>query len=158
VTWINARGRLHAQIATEDNGGVTMYSNILLPVAFEEGARHEPSIEIARALADDGATITLLHAFERPPAYAMSYIPADLMKATRDGIDAELQKIAKKVPGAQTVVVDGHPGRSICDWTEKNGVDLIVMASHRPGFSDVIWGSTAAHVVRHVSCAVHVQR
>lgn len=135
-----------------------MYSNILVPIAFEEGARHEPSLKIARTLASEGGTITLLHVFERPPAYAMSYVPQDLLKATRDGILEELETIAKGVPGSSTAVVDGHPGRSICDWAEKEGVDLIVMASHRPGFSDVIWGSTAAHVVRHVACAVHVQR
>jgi nucleotide-binding universal stress UspA family protein len=135
-----------------------MYTNILVPVAFEEGAHHEPCLRVARTLASDGATITLLHAFERPPAYAMNYVPTDLLKATRDGILAELQSMEEGLPGGRAVVVDGHPGRSICDWADRKGVDLIVMASHRPGFSDVIWGSTAAHVVRHVACAVHVQR
>ena len=135
-----------------------MYSNILVPVAFEEGAHHETCLQIARTLASEGSKITLFHAFERPPAYAMNYVPTDLLKATRDGVLAELEAIKKDVPGGEVVVIDGHPGRSICDWADKEGVDLIVMASHRPGFSDVIWGSTAAHVVRHVSCAVHVQR
>ena len=46
-----------------------------------------------------------------------------------------------------------HPSKE-----PREGVDLIVLASHRPEFTDVIWGSTAGHVVRHVSCAVHVQR
>ncbi len=135
-----------------------MYSNILVPVAVEEGARHDASIKVARALASEGATITLLHAFETPPSYAMHYIPADLMQATRDGIQSELEAMAERLPGGRAVIVEGHAGRAICDWAESDGVDLIVMASHRPEFTDVIWGSTAAHVVRHVSCAVHVQR
>ena len=127
-----------------------MYSNILVPVAFEDGAQHEASLNIARKLASDGAKITLFHALETPPAYALQYVPADIV--------AELQGIAEGVPGGHAVLVDGHPGRSICEWAATDGVDLIVMASHRPGMSDVIWGSTAAHVVRHVACAVHVQR
>ena len=32
-----------------------MYSNILVPVAFEDGAQHEASLNIARKLASDGA-------------------------------------------------------------------------------------------------------
>lgn len=135
-----------------------MYSNILVPVALEQGANNAGPLKVAQALASEGARITLLHAFETPPAYAMHYIPADLVKATRDGIKEELNTLLKDVPGGKGVVVDGPPGRSISEWAAANDVDLVVMASHRPGISDVIWGSTAAHVVRHVSCAVHVLR
>lgn len=135
-----------------------MYSNILIPVALEEGESVAASLKVARALADEGAQITLLHAFESPPAYALSYVPADLVKATRDGIQAELDTLSRDVPNGRALVVDGHPGRSITNWASENAADLIVMASHRPGMGDVIWGSTAAHVVRHVACAVHVLR
>lgn len=135
-----------------------MYSNIVVPVTFEEGARQAQSLKIARALASEGARITLLHVFESPPSYALQYIPEDLITANRDGIRAELDAMAKDVPGGNGVLVNGHPGRSICDWVKDNGADLVVMASHRPAFGDVIWGSTAAHVVRHVACAVHVWR
>ena len=55
-------------------------------------------------------------------------------------------------------VVEGHAGRSIVDYAEKNGVDLIVIASHRPGLQDFFLGSTAARVVRHAQCCVHVLR
>jgi nucleotide-binding universal stress UspA family protein len=33
-----------------------------------------------------------------------------------------------------------------------------VIASHRPGMADLLIGSTAAQVVRHAPCAVHVLR
>ena len=37
-------------------------------------------------------------------------------------------------------------------------IECIVMGSHKPGFSDYLLGSTAARVVRHAPCAVHVYR
>ena len=135
-----------------------MYSNILVPVAMEENEDFRAPLAVARALASEGAAITLLHVFEQPPAYALHYVPADLMKATRDGIVSALEAAVADLPGGRAVVIDGAPGRSISDWAARHGVDLIVMASHRPGMGDVIWGSTAAHVVRHVACAVHVLR
>ena len=56
------------------------------------------------------------------------------------------------------VVVDGHSARTILDYAEEHGVDCIVMASHRPDITDYFLGSTAARVVRHAACAVHVLR
>lgn len=56
------------------------------------------------------------------------------------------------------VVVEGHSGRTILDYAEETGSDLIVIASHRPGMGDMLMGSTATQVVRHAKCAVHVLR
>ncbi|MEP4424264.1 MAG: universal stress protein, partial [Nitratireductor sp.] len=36
--------------------------------------------------------------------------------------------------------------------------DVIVIASHKPGLQDYLIGSTAARVVRHAACSVHVMR
>ena len=42
--------------------------------------------------------------------------------------------------------------------TNESGADLLIIASHRPGLQDYFLGSTAAHVVRHAACSVHVIR
>jgi len=41
---------------------------------------------------------------------------------------------------------------------QEKGVDLIIIASHRPGLQDYFLGSTAAKVVRHAKCSVLVIR
>jgi nucleotide-binding universal stress UspA family protein len=56
------------------------------------------------------------------------------------------------------MVLYGHPAQSILDFASNNGVECIVIASHKPGLSDYLIGSTAARVVRHAQCAVHVVR
>ena len=136
-----------------------MYRNILVPVAFDDDdSKVKAALDAARALAGEGATITLLHVIESVPSYAIAYMPADFVAETRKAIESELQGLAESVPGGKAVIVDGHSGRTILDYAQDHENDLIVIASHRPGMQDLLIGSTAAQVVRHAKCAVHVLR
>ena len=135
-----------------------MYSNILVPIALDnEDDRIPETIAVAKALSNDCAKITLLHVIESVPSYAVTYIPEDIMTATRKGIATEMARLASE-HDVDSVVIDGHSGRSILDHAEEHGADLIVIASHRPGMQSLLLGSTATHVVRHANCAVHVLR
>ena len=136
----------------------TMYSNILVPVSFDEGRDVSGAIEVAQALAADGAKITLLHVMEHIPAYAISYMPRDYLLESRKAIDKELADMVEDIPGGASEVIEGHAGRTILDWAGEHDVDCIVIASHRPGMQDLLLGSTASMVVRHAACAVHVIR
>ena len=112
-------------------GKSVMYHNILVPVVFDN---------------------------EHVPSYAISYIPQELQDELRVGIRQELDKLAKRMPGAEGHVIEGHSGRTIVEYAKEHRNDLIIIASHRPGLEDYFLGSTASHVVRHASCAVHVVR
>lgn len=137
-----------------------MYKNILVPVAFGEDSdtRVQSASAVAKKLAEDGARVTFLHVLEQIPGYAASYLPPDYIAQARKSIENELEDIASAVPGGIGIVVSGHSGRTILDWAEDNPVDLIVIASHQPGMQDLLLGSTAAQVVRHARCSVHVLR
>ena len=135
-----------------------MYTNILLPVAFDAKLNIEKPLAVARALSAPGGKIHLLHVFETLPGYALQYVPQDMLQATREGVLSEMQSKVAEIDNATAEVADGSPGRAITDWAEDNGVDLIVMASHQPELTDILWGSTAAFVVRHAKCGVHVLR
>lgn len=135
-----------------------MYMNILVPVSFEAERDAKQAIEVAGILAGEGARITLLHVVEHVPSYAISYMSQEFIDETGQAIQAELEKMAEGVENASAVVIEGHSGRSILDWAEKHEADCIVLASHRPGLQDYFLGSTAAQVVRHAGCSVHVLR
>ncbi len=92
------------------------------------------------------------------PSYAMSYMPAGFRDETRVALSRDLAEKAALLDNATSLVIEGHSGRTILEWAAEHGVDCIVMASHRPGISDYFLGSTAARVVRHAPCAVHVLR
>lgn len=135
-----------------------MYHNILVPISFDEDRDTTSTLKLARLLAAPDAKITLLHVVEHIPGYAISYMPADYLHETRLAIEAKLNDLAADLPNAKGVVIVGHSGRSILDWAEEHGPDVIIVASHRPGMQDLLLGSTAAKVVRHATCAVHVVR
>lgn len=135
-----------------------MYKNILLPVVFDQAHDSEASFSAARALAGDDAKFTVLHVMETIPAYAASHIPEDVLTNTRNEVEKALIQSAAALPGAMKVLISGHAGRAIVDYAKEQGIDCIVMASHRPGIEDYFLGSTASRVVRHARCSVHVIR
>lgn len=135
-----------------------MYKNILVPVVFDEGHDTQASYLAARILADDGAKFTVLHVMETVPPYAASQIPDDLLAKSRKEIERTLKQSAAALPGSQAILVSGHAGRVIVDYASQNGIDCIVVASHKPGFANLFLGSTADRVVRHAKCSVHVIR
>ncbi len=135
-----------------------MYDNILVPVVFDETHDTQASFLAARALANEGATFTVLHVMEAIPSYAETQIPADILASSRREVELKLQQAARALPGAKVELISGHAGRSIVDYADQKGADCIVIASHRPGFENFFLGSTADRVVRHAKCAVHVIR
>jgi nucleotide-binding universal stress UspA family protein len=136
-----------------------MYTKILIPVALDHGQKSQQAIEGAKALRADGAEMILLTVLENIPAYVAAEIPSDVFKNVQAETEAEMKALAAGAGGgAQAVVVHGHAGVTIVEYAESHGVDCIVIASHRPEWTDYLIGSTAARVVRHAPCSVHVIR
>lgn len=135
-----------------------MYDNILVPVSFEENRDSHGALEIAKAIRAEGGKLTLLHVMEAVPGYALTYVPEGFHEDMRKSVEEELGKMIEGVENAEVQVVDGHSGRTICDYAADNDKDCIVIASHRPGMQNLLLGSTATQVVRHAKCAVHVLR
>jgi len=135
-----------------------MYKNILVPVAVDHGPHLDDVLALARLLRDEGGRITVLTVAEAIPPYVSQYLPEDQEAKTRAAIHADLQGELQEAPDAEIRVVTGHAGMTIVDYAERHGVDCIVMHSHRPGLKDYFLGSTAARVVRHAPCSVHVIR
>ncbi len=135
-----------------------MYKNILVPITFDETRDSKTALEIAHAISEDGAKITALHVVEEIPSYVAQYLPEGQMAHNVQDNEATLAEKIKDEVGVDVVVIEGHAGHTIVDYAAKNGVDCIVVASHRPGFQDYFLGSTAARVVRHAPCSVHVVR
>ncbi|MHC4221744.1 MAG: universal stress protein [Planctomycetota bacterium] len=136
-----------------------MYKTILVPIDMSHSERGKSMIEIARMQGDEEAQIILLHVIEDIPNWVAAEMPAGILEQSRQTIQEELQAIANAASiKADVVIRSGHPYRTILDKAEEENVDLIVIASHRPGLQDYFLGSTAAKVVRHAKCSVLVVR
>lgn len=135
-----------------------MYKHVLVPIAFDELRDTKGALEIAHAISEEGAKITALHVVEEIPSYVAQYLPEGQMSQNLKDIKTTLAEKVQGEDDIEVVVIEGHAGHAIVDYAADNGVDCIVVASHRPGFQDYFLGSTAARVVRHATCAVHVVR
>jgi universal stress protein F len=140
------------------NRRASMYKNIAVPVSFDQDRDVASAVGVAKCLADTGARITFLHVMEIVPAYVVDIIPQQTFTARTEEIDRRLKELTDGIENASAAVIDGAAGRTITKWASDNGADCIVIASHRPVMSDILLGSTAAWVVRHANCAVHVVR
>lgn len=134
-----------------------MYKNIIVPMALDHGIG-EHSVEIARKLLADGGTITALHVHEAPQGTVGAYVDDGVIQGAFDRAKTRLDERVAAMPGVTAMIVKGHSGRTIIDTAKELQADCIVMGSHKPGLIDYFLGSTAARVVQHAHCAVHVAR
>ena len=136
-----------------------MYTNILVPIVFDHGEKSANSLKVAQQLLDDGGEITLLFVMEEVPSYASSYLPEGLAQQQHDDAINGLHEIAKGIAApCEVAVLHGHAYSRILEYSKAKDSDCIVIASHKPGFEDYFLGSTAARVVRHAKCGVHILR
>ena len=135
-----------------------MYKNILVPVAVDHDPKTERALTVARLLKDEGGRITLLTVLEAVPEFIMNQLPEGQLEHNRDEMKKGLSEDMAGADDVDIAVVSGHAGRTILDFAGEQGIDCIVMNSHRPDLTDYFLGSTAARVVRHARCAVHVLR
>lgn len=136
-----------------------MFKTILVPIDMAHIAKGKGIIDIAAQHGAAGAKIILLNVAEEIPGWAAAELPAGLLEESRAQSEADLKAIAAASGIAMDVEVrTGHPYKTILEVAEEKGVDLIIVASHRPGLQDYFLGSTAAKVVRHATCSVLVIR
>lgn len=71
---------------------------------------------------------------------------------------AWLDDLARTVPGAVPVLLEGLPGPEIVRWAGASGVDLLVAARHHGGWGAAVLGSVTRHLVDRAPCPVLVVR
>jgi len=136
-----------------------MYKTILVPIEMAHVAEGKANIDLATKHAAEGAKIILLNVVEDIPNWAAVELPAGLMEQSIESAQSELKAIATAAGLKMEVAVrTGHSYNTILDVAKEKDVDLIIIASHRPGLQDYFLGSTAAKVVRHANCSVLVVR
>lgn len=135
-----------------------MYKNILVPVLLDSSRSTQASYEVARALADEDAKFTVIHVLEAVPVYVEAQIPTEALAESHKVAEAALRRSVEDFPDVAIALVSGHSGQTILEYAEANAIDCIILASHQPNVTDFFLGSTAARVVRHAKCAVHVIR
>ncbi|MCD1635044.1 universal stress protein [Martelella mediterranea] len=136
-----------------------MFTKIIVPVDISTLDKGADIFRKAASLLDEGGKIILLHVVEEVPSYLAIDMPADLIANATDEAQDKLVKLRDDTGiDAEIELRSGPPAREILACAKEQGADLIIIASHRPDFSNYLLGSTADRVVRHAVCSVLVRR
>jgi universal stress protein F len=136
-----------------------MYKKIVVPVEMGQLDKGEKILAKAQALLDADGVIVLINIVEAMPSYMTIDLPADFLDASLKDAEKKLAALETKFSAsAKRIVRVGSPAREIMAVAEEEAADLIVIASHRPGFTNYLIGATADRVVRHAKCSVLVDR
>jgi len=136
-----------------------MPRTIIVPVDLSQQAAAVRALAEARQYDPDGK-LMLLHVVPPLPNYVATELPDDIVKSRLEQVQQALRGFVQRAGMAEVDVVirEGHPGREILNCADETDADLIVVASHDPGWGDFLLGSVAAFVVRHAHCSVFVVR
>lgn len=136
---------------------------ILCPTDFSEPSY--AGVEAARELAVHfSAELVLIHVVPPPyavgapgvpPGYKIEEYTEEMHRYASDNLEKTADnKIASDVK-TKRVVAEGHAADEIVDSAEKEGADVIVIATHGwSGWRRLLFGSIAEKVVRLASCPV----
>ena len=123
-----------------------------------EGPGHAAALTSAVALwRSSGGRLSLARVSPVPPPGE----PVDLGDALRrdhpnEAVRALLRDVARQIPGATPVLLQGAPGPAACAWAEGAGVDLIVLGVGVRSGEPV--DDLADHLLAHAPCPVLVVR
>ncbi|MCB1444682.1 MAG: universal stress protein [Rhizobiaceae bacterium] len=136
-----------------------MYGKIVVPVDMGQLEKGGKILARARELLAEGGQIVLMNVVEAVPTHVAIELPVDFIDQSVKDAEEKLSALdAQFAAGARRIVRIGAPVREILDVADKEGADLIVIASHRPDFTNYLIGATADRVVRHAKCSVLIDR
>lgn len=140
-----------------------MYKSILLPIDLSEPSSWKKAMPTAVALAEtfDAELHVVTVAPDVRTSMTAQYFPQNIETTiVREAHVALARLVETEMPGRKVErhVVIGRTFRQIVNLSKKLGVDLIVLASHRPGITDLIIGPTADMVLRNTTASVLVVR
>jgi len=134
-----------------------MYKKILISMSLDHGYGDQ-AIETAKALSAEGGEIFAVHVYEALQGSAGSFVSEEDVHKALMAAEKRIEERVQNVSGVEPVLLKGHSGRVLTDYATKIGADCILVGAHKPGLRDFFLGSTAARIVRHAPCSVHVLR
>lgn len=141
-----------------------MYKDIMLAVDLTDEYSWRKALPTAVAVARTfGAK---LHMITVVPDFGSTmvaqFFPDGYEQSAIEQAQKDLHALAaREVPADLAVqhhIVHGSIYEEIIKAANRNGIDMIVLAAHRPELKDYLLGPNTARVVRHAACSVLVVR
>jgi nucleotide-binding universal stress UspA family protein len=140
-----------------------VFKSILVPVDLAHESSWQFAIPEAIELAKAGQRkLTVMTVVREPKVMFegvyLSFQLDQMVAEARSNLDKIVRKFHMTEMPIEQDVRFGSIGHEVLAAARDRGVDLIVMASHRPEMLDYLIGPNAAHVARHAACSVLILR
>ncbi len=146
---------------------MSFYSKIL--VAYDGSEKSQKALDLALKLAEQDEKIEIYVLKVWDTRFLDSYSYYEIV-STEDFVEsrqkdtedlfAKVNEKLRELPNkTATIALEGNPAKSIVDYSQKIGSDLIVLGSR--GLSDIkefFIGSVSHNVVQHAQCPVLVAK
>ncbi len=136
--------------------------SILFPTDFSEGSSQalQYAIDLAKRYEAKLYVVHVIYDVVKASGWYVPHMSIDQMyKDIEEGAKKELERFGlEELSGIKNIerkVLMGVPHEEIMNFASKNKIDIIVMGTHgRKGIDRILFGSTAAQVVRFAPCPV----
>jgi nucleotide-binding universal stress UspA family protein len=139
---------------------VVMIKRVLVGVDFSEASR----LALARAAAwasRSEVPLVVMHVLQPPapmlPEAQIALPDPAWLKAMEDHAREHLQGLVSEIPGASVLVKWGSPAEELVGEAGPDCLLVVAQVGHT-GLERLLFGSTAARVVKHAPCDVLVVR
>ncbi len=137
-----------------------MIQRILVGVDFSESSRLALERGAAWAARID-VPLVAMHVLQPPapmlPEAQIALPDPTWLKAMEDHAREELEVLIQEIPGAQAIVKWGSPAEELVGEATPECLLVVAQVGHS-GLERLLFGSTAARVVKHAPCDVLVVR
>jgi nucleotide-binding universal stress UspA family protein len=136
--------------------------SILFPTDFSEGSAQalQYAVDMSKRYGAKLYVIHVIYDIAKATGWYVPHVSMDEMyKDIQEGAKKELERFGvEELAGVKNVerrVITGVPHEEIINFVSANKIDLVIMGTHgRKGIDKILFGSTAAQVVRHAPCPV----
>ena len=136
--------------------------SILFPTDFSDGSAQalKYAVEMAKRFGSKLYVVHIIYDVAKASGWYVPHVSVDQMyKDIQEGAKKELERFGvAELSGFKDIeraVVTGVPHEEIMKLAAEKKVDMIIMGTHgKKGLDRILFGSTAAQVVRYAPCPV----
>lgn len=136
--------------------------SILFPTDFSEGSAEalKYAVEFAKKYDAKLYVVHIIYDVAKASGWYVPHISMDkLYQDIQEGAKKELDNFGVEelsgIKNIERVVITGIPHQEIVAFASNKKVDMIIIGTHgRTGIDRILFGSTAAQVVRNAPCPV----
>jgi nucleotide-binding universal stress UspA family protein len=135
---------------------------ILFPTDFSEGSSQalQHAVDLTKKYGAKLYVVHVIYDVAKGTGWYVPHVSMDQMyKDIQEGAQKELEKFGvaelSELKNIERTVLTGVPHEEVMNFAKKNKIDLIIMGTHgRKGIDRILFGSTAAQIVRFAPCPV----